>query len=116
VPVSRLAECIAETNRDIARASMPIALFGHVGDGNFHLVILVDPASQADLDEADAINTRCVKRALAMGGTSTGEHGIGFGKLDFLDAEHGDAVSVMRAIKHTLDPDNLFNPGKVIRL
>jgi len=116
VPVSRLAECIAETNRDIAKASMPIALFGHVGDGNFHLVILVDPASQADLDEADAINTRCVKRALAMGGTSTGEHGIGFGKLDFLDAEHGDAVSVMRAIKHTLDPDNLFNPGKVIRL
>ena len=116
VPVSKLAECITETNRDIARASMPIALFGHVGDGNFHLVILVDPASQADLDEADAINTRCVKRALAMGGTSTGEHGIGFGKLDFLDAEHGDAVSVMRAIKHTLDPDNLFNPGKVIRL
>ena len=95
---------------------MPIALFGHVGDGNFHLVILVDAKNQADLDEAEAINHRVVMRALAMGGTSTGEHGIGVGKLDFLDAEHGDAVSVMRSIKHALDPDNLFNPGKVVRL
>ena len=115
VPVSRLAECIAATNDDIAGASMPIALFGHVGDGNFHLVILVDPARQADLDEAGAINVRLVERALTMGGTSTGEHGIGIGKLDFLEAEHGDAVSVMRAIKHALDPDNILNPGKVIR-
>jgi D-lactate dehydrogenase (cytochrome) len=79
-------------------------------------VILVDPQNQHDLDEADAINQRLVTRALAMGGTSTGEHGIGLGKLDFLDAEHGSAVSVMRAIKHALDPDNLFNPGKVVRL
>ncbi len=116
VPVSRLAECIAETNRDIARATMPIALFGHVGDGNFHLVILVDAANPRDLDEADALNQRLVTRALKMGGTSTGEHGIGIGKLDFLDAEHGDAVGVMRAIKFALDPDNIFNPGKVIRL
>ena len=95
---------------------MPIALFGHVGDGNFHLVILVDPASETDLAEAETINHRVVTRALAMGGTSTGEHGIGIGKLDFLDAEHGDAVQVMRAIKHALDPENLFNPGKVVRL
>ena len=116
VPVSRLAECIAATNEDIARASMPIALFGHVGDGNFHLVILVDPASEKDLAEAEAINHRVVMRALAMGGTSTGEHGVGIGKLDFLDAEHGDAVPVMRAIKRALDPENLFNPGKVVRL
>src|SRR6185295_5260003 len=116
VPVSRLAECIAATIEDIAHASMPIPLFGHVGDGNFHLVILVDPQNQHDLDEAEAINQRLVTRALAMGGTSTGEHGIGLGKLDFLAAEHGDAVSVMRAIKHALDPDNLFNPGKVVRL
>ena len=116
VPVSRLAECIAETNEDIAKASMPIALFGHVGDGNFHLVILVDPTSEKDLAEAEAINHRVVMRALAMGGTSTGEHGVGIGKLDFLDAEHGDAVPVMRAIKHALDPENLFNPGKVVRL
>jgi D-lactate dehydrogenase (cytochrome) len=116
VPVSRLAECIAATNEDIAKASMPIALFGHVGDGNFHLVILVDAGNQHDLDEADAINQRLVMRALAMGGTSTGEHGIGIGKLDFLDAEHGEAVAVMRAIKRALDPGNLFNPGKVVRL
>ena len=116
VPVSRLAECIAQTNQDIAKASMPIALFGHVGDGNFHLVILVDPDNQRDLDEADAINQRLVTRALKMGGTSTGEHGIGIGKLDFLDAEHGEAVAVMRAIKHALDPDNILNPAKVIRL
>jgi len=115
VPVSRLAECIEATNRDIAGASMPIALFGHVGDGNFHLVILVDPGNPRDLDEADALNRRVVERALAMGGTSTGEHGIGIGKLDFLDAEHGAAVEVMRAIKRTLDPDNILNPGKVLR-
>jgi D-lactate dehydrogenase (cytochrome) len=115
VPVSRLAECIADTNRDIATASMPIALFGHVGDGNFHLVILVDAQNRSDLDEADAINQRLVTRALKMGGTSTGEHGIGIGKLDFLDAEHGDAVAVMRSIKQALDPDNILNPGKVIR-
>jgi D-lactate dehydrogenase (cytochrome) len=116
VPVSRLAECIAATNEDIAKASMPIALFGHVGDGNFHLVILVDATNQHDLNEADAINERLVGRALAMGGTCTGEHGIGLGKLDFLDAEHGSAVAVMRSIKHALDPQNLFNPGKLIRV
>ncbi len=115
VPISRLAECIAESNEDIAKASIPIALFGHVGDGNFHLVVLIDPNNPADLAEAETINQRVVMRALRMGGTSTGEHGIGIGKLDYLDAEHGDAVSVMRAIKQTLDPDNLLNPGKVIR-
>ena len=116
VPVSRLADCIAATNTDIAGASMPIALFGHVGDGNFHLVILVDPASPADLAEAEAINARVVGRALAMGGTCTGEHGIGIGKLEFLEAEHGEAVGVMREIKRTLDPGNILNPGKALRL
>jgi len=115
VPISRLAACIAESNEDIAKASIPIALFGHVGDGNFHLVVLIDPDNPADFKEADAINQRVVMRALRMGGTCTGEHGIGIGKLDFLDAEHGDAVAVMRAIKHTLDPGNLLNPGKLIR-
>ncbi len=115
MPISRLAECVVETTKDIDKASMPVPLFGHVGDGNFHLVILVDPANPADMEEAKALNVRVVKRALAMGGTCTGEHGIGIGKLDFLDAEHGDAVSVMRAIKHALDPDNILNPGKLIR-
>ena len=116
VPISRLAECIAESNKDIAKASMPVALFGHVGDGNFHLVVIIDPNNPADLDEAEALNQRVVMRALKMGGTCTGEHGIGIGKLDFLDAEHGDAVSVMRAIKKALDPRNLLNPGKVVRI
>jgi len=115
VPISRLAECIAESNADIAKASMPIALFGHVGDGNFHLVVLIDPDNPADAEEAEAINQRVVIRALKMGGTCTGEHGIGIGKLDFLDAEHGAAVPVMAAIKQALDPRNLLNPGKVIR-
>jgi len=116
VPISRLAECIAATNEDIARASMPVALFGHVGDGNFHLVIPVDETRTADLEEAEAINRRVVSRALAMGGTCTGEHGVGFGKLDYLDIEHGDAMSVMRALKEALDPHHLLNPGKVIRM
>jgi D-lactate dehydrogenase (cytochrome) len=115
VPISRLAECIAETNEDIAKASMPVALFGHVGDGNFHLVVLIDPEKPSDAEEAEALNRRVVMRALAMGGTSTGEHGVGMGKLDFLDAEHGDAVPVMAAIKRALDPQNLLNPGKVVR-
>jgi D-lactate dehydrogenase (cytochrome) len=115
VPISRLAECIAETNVDVAKASMPIALFGHVGDGNFHLVVLIDPDKPAEAEEADELNRRVVARALSMGGTCTGEHGIGYGKLDFLDAEHGDAVTVMSTIKKALDPANLMNPGKVVR-
>ena len=117
VPISRLAECITQTAADIAGASMPIPLFGHVGDGNFHLVILVDPASQADLEEAKAINSRVVKRALAMEGTCTGEHGIGMGKQASLQAELGEEViDLMRDIKKLFDPDNLMNPGKVVPL
>ena len=115
VPISRLAECIAETAKDLQQSPLPIALFGHVGDGNFHLAIMVDPDNPRDLAEAHRINHRVVSRALAMNGTCTGEHGIGFGKLDFLDAEHGDAVAVMQAIKQALDPRNLFNRGKIIR-
>jgi len=114
VPISRLAECIAETEKDIAQATMPIPLFGHVGDGNFHLMILVDPDSERDVQEAWELNTRLVRRALAMGGTCTGEHGIGLGKREFLIEEFGAGVDVMRQLKATLDPDNLFNPGKVV--
>jgi D-lactate dehydrogenase (cytochrome) len=117
VPLSRLAECITETAKDIAKASMPIPLFGHVGDGNFHLVILVDPKSRADVDEAKAINARVVKRALAMEGTCTGEHGIGMGKQGSMRAELGEEViGLMRDIKKVFDPDNLMNPGKVVTL
>ncbi len=116
VPISRLAECIVETTKDIDKASMPIPLFGHVGDGNFHLVILVDPASQSDMEEAKALNKRLVKRALAMEGTCTGEHGIGMGKQASLEEELGEAVDLMRDLKRTFDPENLLNPGKVVTL
>ena len=116
VPISRLTECIVETTRDIERASMPIPLFGHVGDGNFHCMVLIRPDSDADLGEAKAFNDRLVDRALSMEGTCTGEHGIGSGKIKSLKKELGDAVDLMVAIKRTFDPDNLMNPGKVVPL
>jgi D-lactate dehydrogenase (cytochrome) len=116
VPISRLTECIEATTKDIDRASMPIALFGHVGDGNFHLLIPVWPGNEADLSEARALNERLVDRALAMEGTSTGEHGIGFGKIDSLEKELGEAVELMRTLKKVLDPQNLLNPGKMVAL
>ncbi len=117
VPISRLAECVHATTEEIARASMPIPLFGHVGDGNFHLVILVDPNSASDMEEAKALNARLVQRALAMEGTCTGEHGVGLGKQASLRAELGeDMIGLMRDIKKLFDPDNLMNPGKVVSL
>ena len=116
VPISRLTECMVATTADIEHASMPIPMFGHVGDGNFHCVILVRPDSDADLAEAKRINERIVERALAMEGTCTGEHGVGVGKLDWLRKEHAEGVDVMVAIKRTLDPDNLLNPGKAVPL
>jgi D-lactate dehydrogenase (cytochrome) len=116
VPISRLTECIVETTRDIERASMPIPLFGHVGDGNFHCMVLIRPDSEADLEEAKAFNARLVDRALALEGTCTGEHGIGSGKIGSLRKEHGEAVDLMVAIKRTFDPENLLNPGKVVPL
>jgi len=115
VPISRLAECIAKTSADIAQVSIPIALFGHVGDGNFHLVVLVDTDNPKEMAEAAWISERVVERAIAMEGTCTGEHGIGLGKRKYLVREHGEtAVAAMRAIKAALDPDNLLNPGKVL--
>jgi len=116
VPISRLTECMVATTADIEHASMPIPMFGHVGDGNFHCVILVRPDSDADLAEAKRINERIVERALAMEGTCTGEHGVGVGKLDWLRKEHAEGVDLMVAIKRTLDPDNLLNPGKAVPL
>ncbi len=116
VPISRLAECIVETANDNRSASFPIALVGHAGDGNFHLNCLLNPDSEAELDEARRLNERLVMRALAMGGTCTGEHGVGSGKMKFLEAEHGPALDVMRTIKRALDPDNRMNPGKVVQI
>jgi D-lactate dehydrogenase (cytochrome) len=114
VPISRLADCIRETRDDNAGASFPICLVGHAGDGNFHLLYVLDPDSSAELAEAARLNDRLVRRALAMGGTCSGEHGVGIGKMKYLDAEHGPALDVMRAIKRALDPDNRMNPGKLI--
>jgi D-lactate dehydrogenase (cytochrome) len=116
VPISRLAECIRETKRDLADSPVPSALVGHVGDGNFHLVFMIDPNRPEEIAEANRLNERMVARALALDGTSTGEHGVGYGKMGFLIAEHGEAVSVMRTIKKALDPDNILNPGKIVRI
>ena len=115
VPISRLAECIAATNQDIAEVSIPIALFGHVGDGNFHLVVLVDPENPKEMEEAAWISRRVVERAIAMEGTCTGEHGIGLGKRKYMVQEHGEvAVDVMRTLKMALDPHNRLNPDKML--
>jgi D-lactate dehydrogenase (cytochrome) len=116
VPISRLAECIAETKKDIDESFLPAPIVGHVGDGNFHLTLVLDPDEPKDAAEAERLNSRLVARALALDGTCTGEHGVGYGKVDFLVAEHGEALSVMRTIKRALDPDNIMNPGKIVRV
>jgi D-lactate dehydrogenase (cytochrome) len=116
VPISRLAECIAETKSDLAQSSIPSALVGHVGDGNFHLVFMIDPQRPEEIAEASRLNDRMVARALQMEGTCTGEHGVGYGKMDFLLAEHGEAVEVMRTLKRAIDPNNLMNPGKIVHI
>jgi D-lactate dehydrogenase (cytochrome) len=115
VPISRLAECIAETKRDLAESFLPAPMVGHVGDGNFHMLLLVEPNNPQDHAEAERLNERLVRRALSMGGTITGEHGIGMGKQKYMNAQHGaGALSVMRAIKQAIDPDGLMNPGKLL--
>jgi D-lactate dehydrogenase (cytochrome) len=114
VPISRLAECIEETRRDLEESKILAPIVGHVGDGNFHLLLLVDPEDPAEIARAKAVNARLVRRALAMGGTCTGEHGIGMGKIESLLEEHGTAVEVMARIKRALDPLGIMNPGKII--
>jgi D-lactate dehydrogenase (cytochrome) len=116
VPISRLTECVVETKADHANVSFPVCLVGHAGDGNFHVIYLLDPASEEELAEARRLNDRMVSRALAMGGTCTGEHGVGYGKMKFLEAEHGEGLEVMRAIKRALDPENRMNPGKIVNI
>jgi D-lactate dehydrogenase (cytochrome) len=116
VPISRLAECILETKQDLATSRAFAPLVGHVGDGNFHLNFIFNPDDPRELAEVKDLNARLVRRALALEGTCTGEHGVGLGKIDYLAEEHGEAVEVMKAIKRALDPDNRMNPGKVVRL
>ncbi|OYX95963.1 MAG: FAD-binding oxidoreductase, partial [Novosphingobium sp. 35-62-5] len=116
VPMSRLAECILATRADLDVCSVPATIVGHVGDGNFHLIFSIDPDAPHEMAEVEALNKRMVAHALAMDGTCTGEHGIGIGKQQCLIDELGeDAVDVMRTIKRALDPDNLFNPGKIFQ-
>jgi D-lactate dehydrogenase (cytochrome) len=114
VPLSRLAECVVETQRDIAACGMIAPIAGHVGDGNFHCSPLIDMDNPQEVAAARDFNARLIERALAMEGTCTGEHGVGQGKMKYLKAEHGEALGVMRSIKHALDPNDLMNPGKIV--
>ncbi len=113
VPMSRLAECIAETRADLDSCPIPATILGHVGDGNFHVVFSLNPDDPGEIAQVEAINHRLVARALAMDGTCTGEHGIGLGKQQYLVDELGEAVDLMRAVKAALDPQGLLNPGKI---
>jgi D-lactate dehydrogenase (cytochrome) len=117
VPISRLADCLLESVAEADASGIPYFLVGHVGDGNFHFGYLVDPANDEERDRAEGLNERLIARALAMGGTCTGEHGIGLHKMQFLEAEAGKgAVDMMRTIKRALDPHNILNPGKIFAL
>lgn len=115
VPISRLADCIVETKADLEGSALFTPIVGHVGDGNFHVLFVFDPDKPEEVAEAKRLNARVVERALAMDGTCTGEHGVGHGKMAYLEAEHGaDMLGVMAAVKRALDPRNVMNPGKVV--
>ena len=115
VPISRLADCIAETQADVTDSGLFAPIIGHVGDGNFHATIFIDPDDDTMFERALELDRRMVERAQAMGGTCTGEHGIGIGKLKHMRNEHGDgAIAAMQAIKAALDPDDIMNPGKIV--
>jgi len=115
VPISRLAECVVETQRDSETCGIHAPIVGHVGDGNFHASLFVMMDNPTEVERAKAFINRVAERALAMEGTCTGEHGIGQGKKHYLEPEHGAAaVDAMRAIKHALDPTGIMNPGKIV--
>jgi D-lactate dehydrogenase (cytochrome) len=115
VPISRLAECVRDTHRDIKEAGLLSPIAGHVGDGNFHCMPLLDMSDPKEVEAVEAFLHRLTERALAMEGTCTGEHGVGQGKIKYLRGEHGaEALSAMTAIKRALDPDNIMNPGKML--
>ena len=116
VPISRLAECLLDSVSEADASGIPYFLVGHVGDGNFHFGYLIDPDSADERRTAEELNHQLVARALRLGGTCTGEHGVGLHKMDFLRTEAGDgAVDMMRAIKQALDPHNIMNPGKIFQ-
>jgi len=116
VPISRLADCLLDSVAETDASGIPYFLVGHVGDGNFHFGYLIDPENPQEREIAEALNTKLVNRALSLGGTCTGEHGIGLHKMDFLVTEAGEgAVNMMRTLKQALDPHNIMNPGKIFR-
>jgi D-lactate dehydrogenase (cytochrome) len=115
VPISALAHAVEETHADIARSAISGPILGHMGDGNFHAILLIDPDNASEYRAAMQISDRMAERALALGGTCTGEHGIGMGKLKFMEQEHGLAWEVMRGLKRQMDPLNILNPGKLLR-
>ncbi|MGB6103526.1 MAG: FAD-linked oxidase C-terminal domain-containing protein [Pusillimonas sp.] len=115
VPISRLAECVTETAAELDEASFPYTIVGHVGDGNFHVLMLLDQDNPAEWQESEQLNRRLVERAIRMDGTCTGEHGVGLHKMEFMMAEHGqDALDLMSSLKQAFDPHNILNPGKIL--
>ena len=116
VPISRLADCVMETKADLDRLKLLAPIVGHVGDGNFHLSVLVDTSDPAEMRATEELVERLAERAIAMDGTCTGEHGIGQGKMAYLETEVGSALDVMRWIKRSIDPLNIMNPGKIVKL
>ncbi|NYT63988.1 FAD-binding protein [Alcaligenaceae bacterium] len=115
VPISRLAECVSATAAELDQASFPYTIVGHVGDGNFHVLMLLDPDNSQEWEESERLNHRLVERAIQMEGTCTGEHGVGLHKMEFMLAEHGrDALDLMSSLKNAFDPNNIMNPGKII--
>jgi D-lactate dehydrogenase (cytochrome) len=115
VPISRLAECVTETQRDIAEMNLVAPIVGHVGDGNFHVSLLIDMDDPAEITRAERFLDRLAQRALSLEGTCTGEHGVGQGKMKYLKTELGEqALVVMRALKQAIDPDGIMNPGKIV--
>ena len=114
MPISRLADSITGARAILDTADFPTAILGHVGDGNFHAILLIDPDNPAEVTEAERLNDEIVRLAISMGGTCTGEHGIGMHKMGFLVEEAGeDAIDLMRGIKRALDPQGIMNPGKI---
>ncbi len=114
VPISKLAEAVRETQADIAASPLEGPILGHVGDGNFHAILLVEPGHAAEMAVAEDLAGRMAERALRLGGTISGEHGIGLGKLGYMAAEHGAGWDVMGEIKRALDPVGIMNPGKLV--
>ena len=116
VPISRLADCVEETQRDIAEHGLVAPIVGHVGDGNFHVSPLIDMNDPAEIARAESFSARLARRAIAMDGTCTGEHGVGQKKIGYVEEEHSpETLDLMRRIKASFDPMNLFNPGKIFR-